>query len=124
MVDERGNWAGARPGTVLGGGGTAGQRCPTTRRVLVHRSRAAELERRLIAAYGQVRIGDPLANDTLMGPLIDSAAVARYSAAIAAAQAEGGELLCGGKVLPRPRHFVAPTIIPANGGTGVVPTET
>ena len=55
----------------------------------VHRSRAAELERRLVAAYGQVRIGDPLEPGTLMGPLIDAAAVARYLAAIAAAQAAG-----------------------------------
>ena len=62
---------------------------PRTRRVLVHRSRAAELERRLIAAYGQVRIGDPLEPDTLMGPLIDAGAVERYRAAIAAAQVPG-----------------------------------
>ena len=79
----------AVPAIVFGAVGTAGQRCTTTRRVLVHRSRAAELERRLIAAYGQVRIGDPLETDTLMGPLIDAGAVARYSAAVAAAAAAG-----------------------------------
>ena len=62
-------------------GRNRGQRCTTTRRVLVHRSRAAELERRLVAAYAQVRIGDPLNGDTLMGPLIDAGAVSRYSAA-------------------------------------------
>jgi len=124
IVDETANLDLAVPGIVFGAVGTAGQRCTTTRRVLVHRSRAAELERRLIGAFGQVRIGDPLADDTLMGPLIDSAAVARYSAAIAAAQAEGGALLCGGKVLPRPGNFVEPTIIRANAGMSVVRTET
>src|ERR1700681_481245 len=71
IVDDSANLDLAVPGIVFGAVGTAGQRCTTTRRVLVHRSRAAELERRLIAAYGQVRIGDPLEPDTLMGPLID-----------------------------------------------------
>jgi aldehyde dehydrogenase (NAD+) len=124
IVDEVANLDLAVPAIVFGAVGTAGQRCTTTRRVLVHRSRAAELERRLIAAYAQVRIGDPLDTNTLMGPLIDGGAVARYSAAIAAAQAEGGQLLCGGKVLKRPGHFVEPTIIRASSGMTVVRTET
>ncbi len=75
IVDDSANLDLAVPGIVFGAVGTAGQALPTTRRVLVHRSRAAELERRLVAAYGQVRIGDPLAPDTLMGPLIDQGAV-------------------------------------------------
>jgi aldehyde dehydrogenase (NAD+) len=124
IVDEVANLDLAVPAIVFGAVGTAGQRCTTTRRVLAHRSRAEELERRLIAAYAQVRIGDPLDADTLMGPLIDGGAVARYSAAISAAQSEGGQLLCGGKVLKRPGHFVEPTIIRANGGMAVVRTET
>jgi aldehyde dehydrogenase (NAD+) len=124
IVDDSANLELAVPGIVFGAVGTAGQRCTSTRRVLVHRSRAADLERRLIAAYGQVRIGDPLADDTLMGPLIDSAAVSRYSAAIAAAQAQGGELLFGGAVLPRPGNFVQPAIIRARADMAVVGTET
>src|SRR6202041_1262153 len=124
IVDEHANLNLAVPSIVFGAVGTAGQRCTTTRRVLVHRSRAAELEQRLIAAYGQVRIGDPLEPGTLMGPLIDAGAVARYSAAIAAAQAEGGELLCGGKVLPGPGNFVEPSIIRATPKMTVVRTET
>jgi aldehyde dehydrogenase (NAD+) len=124
IVDDTANLDLAVPGIVFGAVGTAGQRCTTTRRVLVHRSRAAELERRLMAAYGQVRIGDPLEPDTLMGPLIDAGAVSRYSAAIAAAQAEGGQLLCGGKALPRPGNFVEPAIIRANKGMAVVGVET
>ena len=59
-----------------------------------------------------------------MGPLIDGGAVARYSAAISAAQAEGGELLCGGKVLQRPGNFVEPAIVRADAGMAVVRTET
>jgi aldehyde dehydrogenase (NAD+) len=124
IVDESANLDLAVPGIVFGAVGTAGQRCTTTRRVLVHRSRAAELERRLVAAYGQVRIGDPLSPKTLMGPLIDAGAVSRYSAAIAAAQTEGGQLLYGGKVLTQPGNFVEPTIIRANAAMAVVRTET
>src|SRR6202166_4546642 len=124
IVDETANLDLAVPGIVFGAVGTAGQRCTTTRRVLVHRSRAAELERRLIAAYAQVRIGDPLEPGTLMGPLIDAGAVTRYSAAIAAAQAEGGQVLCGGKVVPRPGNFVEPAILRAGADMPVVRTET
>jgi aldehyde dehydrogenase (NAD+) len=124
IVDEDANLDLAVPAIVFGAVGTAGQRCTTTRRVLVHRSRAAELERRLIAAYGQVRIGNPLEPETLMGPLIDPGAVARYSAAIAAAQAEGGQILYGGKVFSRPGNFVEPTIIRAKSDMAVVRTET
>jgi aldehyde dehydrogenase (NAD+) len=124
IVDEHANLDLAVPAIVFGAVGTAGQRCTTTRRVLVHRSRAAELERRLLAAYAQVRIGDPLEPGTLMGPLIDAGAVARYTAAIAAAKGEGGEVLCGGKVLPGPGNFVEPSIIRAKAGMAVVRTET
>src|SRR6202451_2486025 len=120
IVDEHANLDLAVPAIVFGAVGTAGQRCTTTRRVFVHSSRAAELERRLIAAYGQVRVGDPLAPDTLMGPLIDAGAVARDVAAIAAAQSQGGALLCGGKVLQRPGNFVEPAIVRASAGMPIV----
>src|ERR1700733_11400402 len=124
IVDEHANLDLAVPAIVFGCVGTAGQRCTTTRRVLVHSARAAELERRLAAAYAQVRIGDPLEDGTLMGPLIDAGAVSRYSSAITAAQAEGGHLVCGGKVFPRPGNFVEPTIIRAAADMPVVRSET
>src|SRR6204780_2606303 len=108
IVDESADLSLAVPSIVFGAVGTAGQRCTTTRRVFVHRSRSAELERRLVAASEQVRIGDPLDPDTLMGPLIDAGAVTRYQGAIASAQSQGGTLLCGGRVLDRPEHFVEP----------------
>ena len=96
IVDETANLDLAVPAIVFGAVGTAGQRCTTTRRVLVHRAVAGELERRLLHAYRQVRIGDPLDPATLMGPLIDAAAVERFQTAVAEARAEGGEVLCGG----------------------------
>jgi aldehyde dehydrogenase (NAD+) len=124
IVDASANLDLAVPAIVFGAVGTAGQRCTSTRRVLVERSRLAELERRLVAAYGQVRIGDPLDAGTLMGPLIDQAAVARYSQTIALAQAQGGQLLCGGRVLDRPGNFVEPAIVRASPDLPVVQTET
>ncbi|HQR10333.1 MAG TPA: aldehyde dehydrogenase family protein [Casimicrobiaceae bacterium] len=99
------------PGVVFGAVGTAGQRCTTTRRLIVHESRVEQLLTRLKSAYAQVRIGDPLEPTTLMGPLIDAAAVANYVSAIAEATKAGGTLACGGKVLPGPGFWVEPAII-------------
>jgi aldehyde dehydrogenase (NAD+) len=124
IVDESANLNLAVPSIVFGAVGTAGQRCTSTRRVIVHRSRAKELEDRLVAAYKQVRIGDPLDAGTLMGPLIDASAVERYQAALQAAQLQGGTLLCGGRVLDRPGHFVEPAIVRASAAMPIVRTET
>jgi aldehyde dehydrogenase (NAD+) len=124
IVDETANLELVVPAILFGAIGTAGQRCTTTRRVLVQRSQAAELERRLVAAFHQVRIGDPLDPQTLMGPLIDANAVSRYRAALAAARHQGGELLCGGGVLDRPGNFVEPAIVRASADMPIVGTET
>jgi aldehyde dehydrogenase (NAD+) len=124
IVDEFANLDLVVPAVVFGAVGTAGQRCTTTRRVFVHESRMAELERRLVGAYKQVRIGDPLVDGTLMGPLIDGASVARFEAAVKQAVAEGGRLLCGGKRLDRPGFFVEPAIVVARGEWEIVRTET
>src|SRR5436853_3086228 len=124
IVDESANLDLAVPAIVFGAVGTAGQRCTTTRRVFVHSSRAAELERRLVDAYTQVRIGDPLEPGTLIGPVIDSQAVERYKSAIATARSSGGELLCGGNVLSRPGNFVEPAIVRARNEWPIVQTET
>jgi len=124
IVDEFANLDLVVPAVVFGAVGTAGQRCTTTRRVFVHSSRMGELERRLVGAYRQVRIGDPLAQGTLMGPLIDAASVARFEAAVARAVADGGRLLCGGKRLDRPGFFVEPAIVVARGDWEIVRTET
>jgi aldehyde dehydrogenase (NAD+) len=124
IVDETANLDLAVPAIVFGAVGTAGQRCTSTRRVLAHKGVAAELERRLVHAYRQVRIGDPLEPETLMGPLIDGQAVEGYRTAIAAARAAGGELLYGGNVLERPGNFVEPAIVRARNDWPIVQTET
>ena len=124
IVDDTANLDLAVPAIVFGAVGTAGQRCTTTRRVLVHSAKIDELLKRLVHAYGQVRIGDPLDSGTLMGPLIDSGAVQRYQSAIEAARKAGGEVLFGAKVLPGPGNFVAPTIIRARNEWEIVQSET
>jgi aldehyde dehydrogenase (NAD+) len=124
IVDEFANLDLAVPSIVFGAVGTAGQRCTTTRRVLVHESRLAELEQRLVRAYGQVRIGDPLEPGTLMGPLIDGGAVRQFEAAVAQAVASGGRLLAGGKRVAGPGFFVEPAIVVARADWEIVRTET
>ncbi len=124
IVDEFANLDLVVPAIVFGAVGTAGQRCTTTRRVFVHEAQMAELERRLTGAYKQVRIGDPLAQGTLMGPLIDAGSVARFESAVTQAVASGGRLICGGKRLDRPGFFVEPAIVVARGDWEIVKTET
>ena len=124
IVDEFANLDLAVPAIVFGAVGTAGQRCTSTRRVFVHRSRSTELEERLVRAYSQVRIGNPMEHGTLMGPLIDQGAVERYNSAIQSAKRAGGTVLCGDKVLGGPGHFVQPTIIRAQSDWEIVRTET
>ena len=99
------------PAVLFGAVGTAGQRCTTTRRLLVHRSRRDDVVERLQRTYAQVRIGDPLDPRTLMGPLIDAAAVEAFRGAVAEAIAGGGRVLFGGRVLEGDGHFVEPTLI-------------
>ena len=124
IVDETADLELAVPAIVFGAVGTAGQRCTTTRRVLVHRSRLDELEKKLAHAYSQVRIGNPIDPATLMGPLIDKSAVDRYSQAIAQAKAAGGKVITGEKVLEGKGNFVAPTIVRAQNDWPIVQHET
>jgi aldehyde dehydrogenase (NAD+) len=124
IVDETADLKLAVPAIVFGAVGTAGQRCTTTRRVLVHRSRIDELGKRLAHAYTQVRIGNPIDPATLMGPLIDKGAVERYSQAIDQAKAAGGKVITGEKVLEGKGNFVAPTIVLAENDWPIVQHET
>ena len=114
----------AIPGILFGAVGTAGQRCTSTRRVFLERSITEEFTERLLAAYAQVRIGDPRDADTLMGPLIDEDAVDQMMAAIADATAQGGEVIYGGHRIDGPGYFVEPTIIRARQGMEVCQQET
>ena len=99
------------PSVVFGAVGTAGQRCTTTRRLIVHRSRLDDVVTRLANAYAQVRIGDPLDPSTLMGPLIDRSAVDAYLAALDEARSADATIVCGGRALPRDGFFVEPAIV-------------
>lgn len=83
-------------GSVFGAVGTAGQRCTTTRRLIIHRSKYEEMKQRLVKAYGQLRIGNPLDENNHVGPLIDKQAVQAYLGAIAAVKEEGGKMLVEG----------------------------
>ena len=124
IVDESADAGLAIPGIVFGSVGTAGQRCTTTRRLFIHKSRYEEFADKLVAAYAQVRIGDPLDESTLMGPLVDAASVERFNTAVSQAVAQGGEVLCGGRAIEGPGYFVEPTIIRAEAGWDIVHTET
>ncbi len=110
---------------VFGAVGTAGQRCTSTRRIIAHRSIAGALSERLVKAYGQVRIGDPLEAGTLMGPLVTKQAVDQMQAALTQARAEGGEVVHGGRLRPDiGPQFVEPAIVRMPGQTDVVRQET
>ena len=98
---------------TFGAVGTAGQRCTTTRRVFAQSGVVDRLAASLCKAYGTVKMGDPLADGTLLGPLISEHAVDSFSAAIEAAKQQGGEVLCGGNVPDRKGFFVEPTIVKA-----------
>ncbi len=124
IVDETANLDLAIPAIVFGAVGTAGQRCTTTRRLIVHQSRADEIEQRLVDAYRQVQIGDPLETGTLMGPLIDAEACVRFRETIAELEHLGGKVLVGGKTLDRPGFFVQPTLARAENHWTVVQRET
>jgi len=115
-------------GIVFGAVGTAGQRCTSTRRILAHESILPELTKRLITAYKQVRIGNPLTPGILMGPLISPRAVAAMQAALEQLRAEGGKILYGGEPLSGPDYpggrYVRPCLASARNDFKVVHEET
>ena len=104
--------------------GTAGQRCTTLRRLIVHEAVADELTGRLVEAYGQVRIGDPMEEGVLMGPVIGRRAVDAYREAISAAREQGGTVLTGGSVLDRPGFYVEPAIVSVPKDAPILGEET
>ncbi len=110
---------------IFGAVGTAGQRCTSTRRIIVHHSIARKLLEQLIGAYRQVRIGNPLAEGILMGPLVNKEAVEQMMVALQKAKEQGGEILYGGKrILNLGECFVEPTIVKMPSQTEIVKQET
>jgi aldehyde dehydrogenase (NAD+) len=116
------------PAMVFGAVGTAGQRCTTTRRLIIHESLYEATKESLVKAYGQLRIGDPLDAINHVGPLIDTDAVNNYLNAIEQAKAQGGKVLVEGGVLTGEQYtsgcYVKPCIIEANNDMAIVQHET
>jgi aldehyde dehydrogenase (NAD+) len=104
--------------------GTAGQRCTTLRRLIVHESRAEALTGSLLKAYQNISAGLPWEEGTLLGPLISETAVEQYTQAIATIKQQGGEVLCGGGRIDRPGCYVQPTIVRAHPGMEIINHET
>jgi aldehyde dehydrogenase (NAD+) len=113
---------------VFGAVGTAGQRCTTTRRLIMHSSVYDKFKDTVVKAYGQLTIGDPLNPKNLVGPLIDKDAVNAYLNAIEKAKQEGGIVLCGAEVLTGLGYesgcYVKPTVIEAENHFEIVQHET
>jgi aldehyde dehydrogenase (NAD+) len=116
------------PGAVFGAVGTAGQRCTSTRRLIIHESVYNKVRDAIVGAYGQLTIGNPLDQKNHIGPLIDTDAVNTYTAAIEKAKAEGGKVLIEGGVLSGQGYesgcYVKPAIIEAENSFEIVQHET
>ena len=124
LVDKTADLELAIPAIVFGAVGTAGQRCTSTRRVIVHESISEILTDRLLNAYSQVNIGNPLEKGTLMGPLVNQGAVDSYLNALEKVKSSGGEILCGGKIIDGDGYFVEPTIAKVKNHWDIVQDET
>ena len=113
-------------GVLFGAVGTAGQRCTSVRRMIIESGIKGDVLKRLVDAYRQVRIGDPLDPETLMGPLVNASAVDEMMAAIEVAQQQGGKVLTGGKraEVGLAGHFVEPTIIEIDRDAPIIDIET
>ena len=113
IVDETADLKLAIPAIVFGAVGTAGQRCTTTRRLIVHEAVYDDVLAKLVTAYKQVekKIGDPTDPANLMGPLNSKDGVDAYLDAIAAAKKAGGKVETGGEAIDRPGNFVLPAIV-------------
>jgi len=131
IVSDKADMALALDAILFGAVGTAGQRCTTTRRVFVHQAIYEKLCTQLQKRYVQIaarKIGDPLEDGTLVGPLIDKASFEKFQAALKQARAEGGELLAGGKRVMANKYpdafYVEPALVKMRKQTDVVRLET
>ena len=125
IVSEKADLSMATRAILFGAVGTAGQRCTSTRRIIMQKSIGDDLTHRLANAYSQVKIGDPLQDETLMGPLVVNTSVEEMMDAVKQAEADGGEVVYGGHMLPdHGPNFVEPTIIKMPAQTEIVKTET
>ncbi len=128
VISEKANLDMALMATVFGAVGTAGQRCTSTRRLIIHESVYDQFKAQLINAYKQIRIGCPLDPDVLVGPLIDKGAVEAFKYAQEQLVKEGGSILFGGQVLEGPGYesgcYVVPVLAEAENHFHIVQEET
>ena len=128
IITEHANLDIAIRGAVFGAVGTAGQRCTTTRRLIIHKSIYDNFKKLLVKAYSQIKIGNPLDEINHMGPLIDKQAVDMYKRAIEEVKKEGGKALVNGKVLSGSGFesgcYVSPAIYEVKNDYKIVQSET
>ncbi|MGH3649140.1 MAG: L-piperidine-6-carboxylate dehydrogenase [Acidimicrobiia bacterium] len=111
-------------GALFSAVGTAGQRCTSLRRLLVHRAVADKVVNRLAEAYGQVSIGDPLEEGILMGPVVSEQAITQMMSSIEIARSQGGEVVAGGNRIDWEGFFVEPTIVRVPKEAAITQDET
>ncbi len=111
-------------GTLFAAVGTSGQRCTSLRRLLVHRAVADKMVSRLLEAYQQVTVGDPLDDSTLMGPLVSEGAIDKMMTALEIAREQGGRVVSGGNRINRSGYFVEPTIVVVPKDASITKDET
>ncbi|MBO6795495.1 MAG: aldehyde dehydrogenase family protein [Balneolaceae bacterium] len=111
-------------GAVFGAVGTCGQRCTSTRRLIIHDSVYDQVKERLMSIYENITIGDPLEPDTLVGPLIDEQAVETMQAALKQIEKEGGKVIYGGDVIEGDGHYVRPALAEVENHYKIVQDET
>ena len=109
---------------LFGAVGTSGQRCTSTRRLFLHKSISSSIIEKLVASYSQIKIGNPLNSDTIVGPLVDKTAVQDYSDALEIIKKENGEIIYGGNVIQADGFYVEPTLVKANMDMQIVREET
>ncbi len=118
----------AIPAIVFGAVGTAGQRCTSTRRLIIHESMYDKVKQSLLKAYKGLKIGSPMKQSNHVGPLIDKAAVEDFKAALVRAKQEGGKILYGGQVMKGTGYgsgcYVMPAIVEAENSYEIVQEET
>lgn len=128
IITENADLNVAIPGAVFGAVGTAGQRCTSTRRLIIHESLFEEVKQQLVKAYGQLRIGNPLDENNHVGPLIDKDAVKMYEDALSKIVIEGGKEIVGGEVLSGNGYesgcYVKPAIFEVQNDYEIVCNET
>ncbi|WP_041277947.1 L-piperidine-6-carboxylate dehydrogenase [Desulfotalea psychrophila] len=128
IISPEADLAIAIPAVVFGAVGTAGQRCTTTRRLIIHESIYDKVRDGLTKAYKSLRIGSPLNQDNHMGPLVNQDAVANYLAAVETIKDQGGEILCGGHALQGEGFesgcYVAPTLVEVKSDIPIIKEET